>query len=195
MRMALRGAVTLAVASALMLVSIAPAQAHDSLVASTPAAHSTIESLPAEFSVTMNEPLGDVSGEMAGFALEVVDAHGLYYGDGCLSIGGHTLSMGATLGEEGDYRMLWQVVSEDGHAASGEVPFHWSPKHPTGATGSVAPPKCGGGTGKTPVPVPTAAPQRPRANVGDVVLIGAIVAALVVAALIGAVMLGRRRRS
>jgi hypothetical protein len=150
--------------------------------------------MPAEFSVTMNEPLRDLSGEHSGFALEVVDAQGLYYGDGCLSIAGPTLSMGASLGEAGDYRMLWQVVSEDGHAASGEVPFHWSPKQPTGAAGSVAPPKCGGGSTKTPVLVPTATPQRPRSTIGDVVLIGAIVAALVAAALVGAVMLGRRRR-
>jgi copper resistance protein C len=193
-RMVARSAVTLAAASALVLASIGPAQAHDSLVASTPAAHSTIETLPAEFSVTMNEPLRDLSGKHSGFALEVVDAQGLYYGDGCLRITGPTLSMGSSLGEAGDYRMLWQVVSEDGHTASGEVPFHWSPQQATGTAGLVAPPKCGGGSAKTPVPLPTAGPQRPRATVGDVVLIGAIVAVLVLAALASAVMLSRRRR-
>ncbi len=32
------------------------------------------------------------------------------------------------LGAPGDYTMLWQAVSSDGHAIDGEIAFSWAPE-------------------------------------------------------------------
>ncbi len=64
----------LAVAVALALAVATPAQAHNYLVASTPAAGSTISEVPESFSVTTNEALLDLSGDGSGFAIEVTDS-------------------------------------------------------------------------------------------------------------------------
>ena len=132
----------------------APAQAHNYLVSSSPTVDSTISELPAAFSVTTNEPLLNLAEDGSGFALQVTDAAGRYYGDGCLSIDGATLSMGTSLGEAGTYKVVWQVVSEDGHPVSDEFTFTWAGS-PT-SSGSAAPPVCG-----EPVvePVETATPE------------------------------------
>lgn len=132
------------------------AQAHSYLVASTPAADSVVTELPAEFSVTANELLLDLAGDASGFAIQVVDAAGRYYGDGCLTVSGSTLSMGATLGDPGDYHLYWQVVSADGHPVSGDFGFSWQPSAGQTATAGLgAPPVCG----EDAEPTPTATPE------------------------------------
>jgi methionine-rich copper-binding protein CopC len=177
-------------------------------VTSTPAADSTISELPAAFSVTTNEALLDLAGDGSGFALQVKDDAGRYYGDGCLSILDSTLSAGATLGEAGAYTLVWQVISEDGHPVSGEFGFTWAP--PAGfepTVGEVAPPVCGV-TGVTPMPTVTAeptseptpetsaSPEPVRDNVplADVLWIGGAIAAVLLAALITFLVLGRRAK-
>ena len=37
------------------------------------------------------------------------------------------MATGATLGEPGAYTLTWQIVSEDGHPASGSFGFTWAP--------------------------------------------------------------------
>ncbi|CAN5390251.1 hypothetical protein BH11ACT5_BH11ACT5_19840 [soil metagenome] len=88
----------------------AQAQAHNYLVSSTPAEGSTLTELPAEFSVTTNGPLLSLDGSVNCFAMEIKDADGLYYGDGCVTVSGSTLSEPAALGAAGDYTMLWQLI-------------------------------------------------------------------------------------
>ncbi len=144
-----------ALCGAAVLLVAAPAAAHSQLVSSTPAADEAVTILPAAFSVTMNEDLLDLSGDGTGFALQVTDAAGLYYGDGCLEIGGPTMSMGASLGEPGVYRLVYQVVSDDGHPVSAEFTFTWAGEA-TGP-GSDAAPVCGE-TVTTFAPTATAAP-------------------------------------
>lgn len=134
-----------------------PAQAHNVLVASTPAAGETLTVLPAEFSITTNEPLLDTGGAGNSFALQVRNAAGLFYGDGCVTVVDATMSATASLGGAGAYTMLWQAVSADGHTVSGEIPFTWTP--PAGAeasTGSAAPAVCGVDSAPTPTPEATA---------------------------------------
>lgn len=183
---------TLAIVAA-VLVSAAPAQAHNYLVSSTPAANSTITELPATFSVTTNEALLDLTGDGSGFAIEVVDAAGLYYGDGCVSIVDATLSTGAALGEAGDYRLVWQLVSADGHTVSGEFGFTWDPAaDAVRSPGSVDRPNCGGVA--TPAPVVTAVPQaHPAAQLGDVLWIGGAIVAVLVAALVTFLVATRKK--
>jgi methionine-rich copper-binding protein CopC len=145
--LAFAGAVALVAAS---LTLSAPASAHSYLLASTPAEGEVLATLPAQFSVTANEPLLDLSGDASGFAIQVVDASGAFYGDGCFTVSESTLTMGATLGAPGDYRMYWQVISADGHPVSGEVPFSWSGTSET--AGLSEPPVCGAAA---PEPTPT----------------------------------------
>ena len=186
-------AVAVLIALGVVLVSAAPASAHNYLVASTPADGSTITELPAAFSVTTNESLLDLSGTGTGFAIEVTDAAGAYYGDGCVSIVDATLSSGASLGAAGDYRMLWQLVSADGHTVSGELGFTWAPAPGAElAQGSATPPNCGGTV--TEAPAASAAPEvRGNADLSDVLWIGGTVVAVLAAGLVTFLVVGRRK--
>ncbi|MEQ1736787.1 MAG: copper resistance protein CopC, partial [Rhodoglobus sp.] len=174
------------------------------LADSTPAAGSTITELPGVFSVTTNEQLLDLTGNADGFALQVIDASGLYYGDGCLSVAAATLSAGASLGPGGDYTLIWQVVSEDGHPVSGEFGFSWRPTDAAQSTaGSTSPPVCGAAeptpaasttTPAEPEPANTSAPiataERGDADLKSVLLVGGIIAALLGAAALSVLLLG-----
>jgi methionine-rich copper-binding protein CopC len=185
------------VAASILLVGAlaGPVAAHDVLVSSTPAAGSTLSEVPSEFSVTMNEPLLDL-GAGGGFALEVVDAAGRYYGDGCLSISSATLSTGATLGKAGQYSLLWQVVSADGHAVSGQLSFAWAPSPAAELSGgSAAPPACGAPDASPTEVQPRHSPAaHPNASLEPVLGIGAGILALLAAALIAVLVIGRRAR-
>lgn len=182
------------VAAAVVLGFAAPAQAHNYLVSSTPSEGTTVTELPAEFSVTTNGPLLSLEGSIAGFALEIRDAQGLYYGDGCVAVAGPTLSeKAAPLGEAGDYTMLWQLVSADGHTVSGEVNFTWAPAEGAElAEGTATPATCGNGTG---APV-ASGPQEERvnANLGDVLWIGGAIGAVLLAALVTFLVVTRRKK-
>lgn len=150
-----------AISFALVLTIAPAAAAHDVVIASNPPADSTVTQLPAEFSVTSSEPLLDLAGNASGFALQVTDAEGLHYGDGCLSVDGPIMAMGASLGDPGAYRVLWQFVSSDGHTASGEFAFTWAPAADAVISpGSPTPPVCGETVvEETPTPTPTPTPE------------------------------------
>ncbi|MDP3208396.1 MAG: copper resistance protein CopC [Rhodoglobus sp.] len=199
------GALAIAVA-ALVAGSATPAQAHSYLADSTPAASSVITEIPDQFSVTTNEQLLDLTGGADGFALQVIDSSGMYYGDGCLTVAGATLSAGAGLGDPGGYRVVWQVVSEDGHPVSGEFAFTWQPSDATQSTrGSAAPPVCGE-TEPTPTAsataepsptataVPTSAVEQGDADLNSVLLVGGVIAALLGAVALTVLLLGSRSR-
>jgi methionine-rich copper-binding protein CopC len=122
-----------------------PASAHDDLVESTPASGSTVTTLPDAFSITMNDAMLDLEGQGSAFGIEVSDADGLYYGDGCVTVDGATLSTAAAIGAPGLYSVTWQVVSGDGHPVSGEFEFQWAPSSEYAATeGTVTPGDCNG---------------------------------------------------
>lgn len=192
----IRPAATLLIAAGIVLAVATPAQAHSYLVASTPTAGAVVTELPQAFSVTTNESLLDLSGDGAGFAIEVTDAAGLYYGDGCIAIVDSTMSTGASLGDAGDYRMLWQLVSSDGHTVSGEIDFAWAP--PAGAAtagGSPTPPNCGSEAGSVPTDSATPPVVRDNANLGDVLWIGGAIAAVLLAGAVTLIVATRRRKA
>jgi methionine-rich copper-binding protein CopC len=148
-------AVTLgaAVAVGAALGLAVPAQAHDYIASSTPVDGETLTALPAEFSVTASATLLDLAGDGSGFGIQVTDAAGRFYGDGCVSIVDTTVSTPAALGEAGDYELVWQFVSSDGHPTSGTIAFAWAP--PAGAVaspGSAGAPVCGVDAEETPEP-------------------------------------------
>jgi methionine-rich copper-binding protein CopC len=187
----------------------APAQAHNFLVSSTPAAGEVVTALPESISVTTNGPLLDLSGNGAGFAIQVTDAAGSFYGDGCLTVSGSTLSTPAALGVAGTYRVVWQVVSEDGHTVSDEFTFEWAPTaEAERATGQAAPPVCGAVVPEetttptadaTPAPesvstaAPVAKPEHENANLADVLWIGGAILAALAAGAVALVIVARRR--
>ena len=150
--------ITLALASIAVFAIATPASAHNVVTGTSPSDGATIDELPAAYSVTTSEPMLQLGGD-AAFALQVTDAAGRFYGDGCLAVDGGTMSMGATAGEPGLYTVVWQIVSEDGHPESGSFTFTWAPGPDVPRTaGSVAPPECGEGVAptSTPIPGPTA---------------------------------------
>ena len=136
-----------------VLVSAAPAQAHSYLIASTPVEGDTLTRLPEEFSVTANESLLDLVGDGTGFGMQIVDATGRFYGDGCLTIGVSSLSTSAALGEAGSYELVWQIVSADGHPVSGTIPFDWAPDADFVPSESYAAPPLCEAEGELPEPV------------------------------------------
>lgn len=105
------------------------ASAHNYLVSSTPEAGSVLTALPPEFVITTNDTLLDFGGENTGSAgaLEVQGPDGLFYGDGCVTVAGASISTAAALGPAGDYTVIWRVVSTDGHPVSNEFAFTWQP--------------------------------------------------------------------
>lgn len=155
-RLALLGIALTAVAlsAAAVLVAAAPAWAHSAIVASTPEEGETLTALPEAFSVTANETLLDLGGQGA-FELQIRDAAGGYYGDGCVSVVDATMSAEPAIGDSGEYTMLWQVVSADGHPVSGEIAFTWeAPEGFEPAASHDALPVCG----EDPEAAPTEAP-------------------------------------
>lgn len=122
----------------------APALGHNYLVSSTPQADSTLTELPDQFSVTTNEPLLVLGEGSGGFALQVQDEAGAWFGDGCVEVDGSTVSAAAQLGAPGEYTLAWQVVSADGHTVSDQFSFTWAPAEAVAqVTGAPTAPVCG----------------------------------------------------
>jgi methionine-rich copper-binding protein CopC len=180
-RLALLGIVLTAVAlsTVAVLVAAAPAWAHSAIVASTPEEGETLTALPEAFSVTANETLLDLGGQGV-FQLQIRDAGGGYYGDGCVSVVDATMSAEPTLGASGEYTMLWQVVSADGHPVSGEIPFTWAaPDGFEPAASHDAVPVCGEDPDAAPTPAPLAPAQDASPWALPATLVAALVAVLV----------------
>ncbi len=187
-----------AVVAAAMLVT--PASAHNVLIASTPSAGEIVTELPPEFSVTTNEPMLVVPGGQ-GFVLQIRDAAGDYYGDGCVEVVDATMWTAPALGAPGEYTMLWQAVSGDGHPIDGEIPFTWAPEADVDAdAGSPTPPVCGQ---ESPTPAPSVTtPPTPPADEAEpasgidlvtVLWIGGALLLLGIAATVAIVIAGHRK--
>jgi methionine-rich copper-binding protein CopC len=119
----------LVLAAAVLGASAAPAYAHNYVVGTTPAAGSVVTEQPGSVSITTNDNLLDLSGEGAGSAIQVsgpADAP-RFYGDGCAAVSGPTVQSAMQLGEPGEYTVVWQTVSTDGHSISDTFTFTWQP--------------------------------------------------------------------
>jgi len=187
------------IAIALLLVA-SPAQAHNYVVATNPVAGSTMTELPEAFSITTNDALLDLSADNPGFALQVQDAQGRFYGDGCVSVEGSTMSAEPALGEAGQYTVTWQLVSADGHTVSDRFDFSWQPPAEfEPSEGAAAAPVCGVAAptaSAAPTPVaPSAAPeaQQDDGTLSTILWIGGAVLAALVAVVITVVLVSRRK--
>jgi copper resistance protein C len=197
----------LVLGAALAIAPAAAALAHDPVTTSTPSPGAVLTAVPAVFSVSAAQPMLDLSGDAAGFGLQVTDAAGRYFGDGCLTVEGDTLSMPATLGTAGDYTLTYQYVSSDGHTLSDTISFSFAPADAADASPGLAePPVCGQAlpepsSSAAPAPEPTTA-ETPAPDAADepadeaaVVLgiVAAIVAALVALGVVIALVARRGR--
>ena len=185
-----------AVVAALVGGSAAPAFAHNYPVGSSPAEGAVVTEQPGTFTVTTNDQLLDLHSEGSGNAMAIRGPAGaatpLYYGDGCVTLFGPSIETKAQLGQPGEYTVIWQVVSTDGHAVSKDYTFSWQPAAGQKlAEGSPALPRCGG-TAQTgaDAPAPASAPAGP--GVGDLAWIGGALGAVVLA--IGGTLLVVNRR-
>ena len=129
------------------------ASAHDYLVSTSPAADSTVTDALSEVSLVFNEPpLADAS---AAIAIEVHDPSGANVASGAVSIVNSTLSIAAAPSAPGAYTVLWQNVSADGHAVSGEFGFEYAGPAAGGQAGGPAVTTPGSTASATPEPTPT----------------------------------------
>lgn len=149
--------------AALAAVVLLPA--HAAMIGSTPSDGDTVTEQPGTFSVVMNEEILALEGADSANRLQLTDAEGLFYGDGCVAVDGDTISLEAELGDAGDYTLAYQVVSADGHPVDGTVSFAFEPADgEAGAAGSETAPICGVEASATAEPGATS-PTEPEASV------------------------------
>ena len=110
----------LLVASGLTLAIASPAHAHDELIGSDPAQGATLDTLPAELTLTFSAAISDEEGASI---VEVTDASGTSLADGAPSVQDNVLTQQLGGEASGDITVLWKVVSSDGHPISGEITF------------------------------------------------------------------------
>jgi len=176
---------------AAFLVLFAPlsASAHDALVASSPVADSTVETLPSEITLTFSEKL--ITGEGAT-EVAVTDAAGASVANGPATVDGAIVTQPLVAeAAAGAYHVVWKIVSSDGHPTSGEFSFTVTTSTLTAATAQPTDEPTGTAT-QTPDAVATPVSETPDSS-GDAVgfwVLG-IVGALVVAA-VAILVLSRR---
>ena len=181
----------------------APASAHNYEVGSVPTAGSVVTEQPGVFSVTTNDLLLDLGGTGAGSAMVITgpaDAP-LFYGDGCATVSGATVETSAQLGAAGEYTVIWQTVSTDGHAISDEFTFDWQPAiAQVLADGAATAPTCGTQADAATTDSGTAPPADPGATTGGegslttVAWIGGTLGAVVLAVAVTLLILRRKPR-
>lgn len=183
-------------AAVLMLATPLSASAHDGLLTSDPAADTTVATLPTELTLTFSATLIDGEG-----ATEVVvtDAAGNSVTDGPATVDGATVTQPlVSKADAGMYRVIWKVVSSDGHPTSEEFSFTVSTStlpEPTAAPTAPAPSETPSAVQSPPA---TVTPEGTPAD-GDAFLrvLPWIIGAVIVAGLGGAVvatMVSRARR-
>ncbi|MCS5722980.1 copper resistance protein CopC [Herbiconiux sp. CPCC 203407] len=128
LRRALAGvtAATVVVAGLLLggVVGAGSASAHDYLVSTAPAADTTVTEPLTQVVLGFNEPpLTDFA---SAIAIEVRDAAGANIVTDPVSIVDSTLTVSVAPTAQGEYTVLWQTVSSDGHPVSGEYGFTYA---------------------------------------------------------------------
>lgn len=155
---------------------------------------------PGVFSVTTNDQLLDLGGTGSGSAMVVTGPASapLFYGDGCATVSGATVETAAQLGAAGEYTVIWQTVSTDGHAISDEFRFDWQPAAgQTLADGVAAAPTCGAEADAATTETATSPPAAPSAadsSLSTVAWIGGTLGAVLLAVTVTLLLLRRQSR-
>lgn len=105
----------------LVLFAPLPASAHDTLLASSPEADGTVETLPSELTLTFSNKLIDGDGATE---IVVTDPSGTNVAVGAAVLNGAVVTQPlAAEAQAGAYHVVWKIVSSDGHPTSGEFSF------------------------------------------------------------------------
>ncbi|MDR6573459.1 methionine-rich copper-binding protein CopC [Curtobacterium sp. 320] len=143
-----------AVALAFVLVTAAPASAHDVLASTAPAADTTVGGDLDQVTLTFSEP--PLAGLESGIVVSVTGPDGAEVGAGSVDVDGSTLRTAADLTAAGSYTVTWRSVSVDGHPISGSYRFT-----STGAPTTTPTPTATG-----PTETPSAGTPTPSATAG-----------------------------
>ncbi|UTT68764.1 copper resistance protein CopC [Arthrobacter sp. DNA4] len=157
-----------------LLVSSAPAQAHDALESSNPANGSTVSAMPAKIELTFDHtPIAINS------IVRVEDASGTDQADGPVQIVDNQVSQAVKPGApQGKYKVVWRVVSSDGHPIEGTFTF------------------TAGGPNAAPAAAPTA--NATAADTGlpaQLVVVGVVAAVLVFGLVVAGILIRRKLRN
>lgn len=117
---ALLRACVLAVSTAvLMIVGATSASAHDQLIDSSPSVDQHLDAAPTQIRLEYSAEIMDV-----GAAVILADAAGTDWTSGDPVLDGPTVTVPVDPElPDGAYTVRWRVVSSDGHAISGSIPF------------------------------------------------------------------------
>ncbi len=111
--------VGIAALSAIEIAHARPAHAHDQLVRSNPEDGAVVDARPSAISLEFSDRLIDI-----GAAVHLVDDSGTTVAEAPPTINGPTVTQSVPPGlPDGAYRVLWRVVSSDGHPISGAFGF------------------------------------------------------------------------
>ncbi|MGH1525060.1 copper resistance CopC family protein [Leifsonia sp. L25] len=187
---------------ALALAPSVAASAHDYLVDASPASGATQTEPLTQVKLTFNDRVLDLGGDGSSAILRVT-AGGRHYETGCPTILDATMTAPVALGAAGAYTVDWQIVSEDGHTASGSYGFTYHPPAGTSAAPGSAAPGCAARSNvvatpgaAAPAPTSTASTSVPTKAGSDdnLGLVIGIAVGIVVLALLGVVILLLTRR-
>lgn len=112
--------------SFLGLTTALPAQAHDSLVSTSPAEGETITTDPGEVSLTLTGA-PQSSDALQTTIIEVTAGDGHPASSGEVTIDGPVISTGVELEHADSYTVDWRTVSADGHPIEGSYVFTYAP--------------------------------------------------------------------
>lgn len=115
-----RRTAALLAAGALTLLPLLPAAAHDELTAVTPEPDSVLTTAPEELELTFSGEIMDI-----GHQILVTDSEGRSVTEGPLEPVGNTVvqPLAAAGAEDETYRVVWRVVSGDGHPIEGTFSY------------------------------------------------------------------------
>ncbi|GIH26817.1 copper resistance protein C [Acrocarpospora phusangensis] len=124
--------VLLLASTATLAVPLSAAQAHNILLGSNPSKGSNLTTAPTEVRLTFDQP---VRVEFAKLAL--TDANGVHYVSGPITVEKNdVVAPVKPLTAPGSYTIGYQILSNDGHPVTGQIPFTFTP---TGAATTPAP--------------------------------------------------------
>jgi copper resistance protein C len=189
-RSAFGAALALVGAFALATVAAGPAAAHNTVVATSPAEDAVVTEQPGIVSLTTSDDLIDIGGSTV---IQVVGPDGRHFETSCATVEGPVAEVPAELGAAGEYTVVWQVVSADGHPIGGEFGFEWAPAEGQVVGAGSDAPTCESAAAATPGD-DDSGDAEPAASVplGDVLWIGGGVL-VVIAAALGTWLVVRRR--
>ena len=190
-------AIAAALLTAFLILAPAPtASAHDDLVSSDPAFDSEVQTLPEQLTLTFSAALIDAPDATA---VVVTDAEGRSVTTGAPQLNGAVLTqpLSTDAAIAGEYQVVWQIVSSDGHPTDGEFSFRVANASAPAPTETTAPETAAPETAQ-----PSATPEATPAEEPNMesefslslpwIIGGAVV--LVIAAFLIGVFIARRRR-